>query len=222
MYSEHTQTSATRSQQLNELATALAKAQGELKNPGLDSVNPHFPNSYASLPGILASVRPVLAKHGLCLTQHLAGTGDGISCTTILLHQSGQFIESTLTLPATKRDPQGLGSVSTYARRYAVQAVLGISGDDDDDGEAASQAPTPAARPAPARATSSRAAPAEPDPLASEVEAALSSIHQCQDLDALTSLTGVLKELSDASTSNRAKLGAAFIARKKELETAHA
>ena len=220
-------TTASRSSQLNELATALAKAQGELKNPSLDAVNPHFRNQYASLPGILSSVRPVLSKHGLALSQHLAGTADGISCTTILLHTSGQFIESTLTLPATKRDPQGLGSVSTCARRYAVQAVLGISGDDDDDGEAASQAPAPAARANPTRplagnAATARPAPAESDPLAAEIEAALASIRECPDLDALNGMTAVLRELSEAGIDARTKLGAAFVARKKELtEAAH-
>lgn len=225
MYNEHTNTTASRSPQLNEWATAMAKAQAELKNPSLDSVNPHFRNSYASLAGILASVRPVLAKHGLCLTQHLAGTGEGISCTTIVVHASGQFLESTLTLPATKRDPQGLGSVSTYARRYAVQAVLGISGDDDDDGEAASQAPATRAnqsRPLAGNAATARPAPAEPDPLAAEIEAALASIRECPDLDALNGMTAVLRELSEAGIDARTKLGAAFVARKKELtEAAH-
>ena len=205
MYNEHTTQSATRSQAINELATSLAKAQGELKNPGLDSVNPHFRNKYASLPSILSGIRPVLAKHGLCITQHLAGANGGISCTTILLHTSGQFIESTLTLPAQKADAQGLGSASTYARRYAIQAVLGISGDDDDDGEAASKQP----------ATASKAPPREPDP---EVDAALEAIALCDDLEALNQMTGVLKELSDASNDNRTRLGTAFVARKKALE----
>jgi hypothetical protein len=117
--------------------------------------------------------------------------------------------------------------VSTYARRYAVQAVLGISGDDDDDGEVASQAPAPAARANPTRplagnAGSTRPAPAEPDPLAGEIEAALASIRECPDLDALNGMTAVLRELSEVGIDARTKLGAAFVARKKELtEAAH-
>jgi hypothetical protein len=95
----------------------------------------------------------VLAKHGIAVVQNLTTTDGGIACTTMLLHKSGQSLISTLPIPASKQDAQGLGSAATYARRYGLMAMAGVVGDEDDDGNAAS-APPPhpamvAAAPAP-------------------------------------------------------------------------
>lgn len=134
---------------INELAAALVKAQAEVRNPQFDRVNPAFKSRYASLAAILGSVLPVLSRHGLAVTQTLRSNDAGVECETMLLHTSGQFIADTFALPVAKRDPQGFASASTYARRYALQALVGVTGDEDDDAGAAS---TPAAPPAAARA----------------------------------------------------------------------
>jgi hypothetical protein len=126
--------------EINEIATALAAAQGEMKNPALDSVNPHFKSKFANLAAVRNAVIPVLAKHGLFCAQNLTNTERGIACTTIITHKSGQQMTfGPLEMPAMKPDAQGLGSAATYARRYALMAALSIVGDEDDDGNAAAK-----------------------------------------------------------------------------------
>ena len=122
---------------LSELATALAAAQAEMTNPRFDKVNPGFRSKYASLAAVRDAVIPILAKHGIACVQNLTTTDGGIACTTMLIHKSGQSLMSTLPMPASKQDAQGLGSAATYARRYGLMAMVGVVGDEDDDGAAA-------------------------------------------------------------------------------------
>jgi len=124
---------------IDGITKALAEAQLEMTNPKFDSQNPHFRNNFASLASVRNAVVPVLAKHGIAMTQNLETTEGGIACTTTLWHSSGQFLRfGPLVMPATKADAQGYGSAATYARRYALMAVCGVVGDDDDDANAAS------------------------------------------------------------------------------------
>lgn len=132
-------------QSLKNIAGALAKAQLEMKNPTLDKENPFFHSKYASLAAVRDASIPILAKHGIATMQLLSNAQNGdIVCTTTLLHTSGEYITSDLVLPATKKDAQGLGSASTYARRYALQAIVGIVGEDDDDGNESTKKQEPA------------------------------------------------------------------------------
>ena len=125
------------------LAKALCIAQGKLRNVHKDTANPFFKSRYANLPDILDVVRPVLAEHGLCLVQQPHETEAGPAIRTMLMHQSGEFMASTLLIRAIKSDPQGVGSAITYARRYGVQSILNIAGtDEDDDGNEGSGQPT--------------------------------------------------------------------------------
>lgn len=133
-----------KSETLNELAAALAKAQAEMSNPAFDATNPHFRNKYASLAAIRNATIPTLSKHGIAVVQSLRSGDHGVVCETMLMHASGQWISDTLELPVSKSDAQGYGSAATYARRYALQALAGIVGDDDDDGDAASKPPAKA------------------------------------------------------------------------------
>ena len=123
--------------ELSELATALAAAQAEMTNPRFDKVNPGFRSKYASLAAVRDAVIPILARHGIAVVQNLTTTEGGICCTTMLLHKSGQSLVSSLPMPASKQDAQGLGSAATYARRYGLMAMVGVVGDEDDDGNAA-------------------------------------------------------------------------------------
>lgn len=123
---------------IGNLAQALAKAQAEMSNPSFDSVNPHFRNHFASLAAVRNAVVPTLAKHGIAISQDLQSVEAGVSCTTILTHQSGQQMRfGPLVLPVSKNDAQGFGSAATYARRYSLMAVACVVGDDDDDSNAA-------------------------------------------------------------------------------------
>lgn len=127
-----------RSEQINEIAAALAKAQVEMHNPAFDSQNPHFRSKFASLASVRNAVVPVLAKHGVFITQELTRTEQGMATMTVLMHSSGQWIEyDPLVMPISKDDAQGAGSATTYGKRYAMQAAAAVVGDEDDDAEAA-------------------------------------------------------------------------------------
>ncbi len=126
------------SEQLNKLAAALAKAQGEMENAIKGSLNPHFRSKYADLGSIWDAIRAPLSKHGLSVIQlpDMDETGV-IRVSTMLIHSSGQFIEASYALPAMKNDAQGYGSAITYMKRYALTG-MGVA-PEDDDGNAASK-----------------------------------------------------------------------------------
>jgi len=135
------------SETIGDLAKALAAAQGEMSAAAKDATNPHFKTRYADLASIMDACRGPLAKHGLAVTQ-LPGRGDdgAVTLTTVLMHASGQHIGSTVGARPAQENPQVVGSILTYLRRYALASVVGVVSD-DDDGEAASHH----ARSAPAR-----------------------------------------------------------------------
>lgn len=125
------------SEQINEIAAALSKAQAVIAGAVKDSVNPHFKSAYADLASVWEACRKPLTDHGLSVAQ-TAATEDGrVGVTTLLMHASGQWISDTLVMKPTKDDPQGVGSCITYARRYALAAMVGVA-PEDDDGNAAS------------------------------------------------------------------------------------
>lgn len=122
---------------------ALFAAQEDLLKLELkkDARNPHFKNSYITLDELLEKVIPVLRQHEILLMQPPVETGLGdLALRTILYHiPSDSEVVSTLPLnKLQKDDPQGQGSAITYARRYALMSLLGLTADEDDDGNAAS------------------------------------------------------------------------------------
>ncbi len=123
-----------KSDSITELAKALSKMQGVLKSVPKDSANPFFKSKYASLDAIWETVRAPLTDNGLSIIQ--TTFGERIILETTLLHSSGEWVRSYLPINAAKTDPQGIGSALTYARRYSLAAILGVSADEDDDGEA--------------------------------------------------------------------------------------
>jgi hypothetical protein len=132
------------SESIGSLAKALAAAQGEIGNAGRNAKNPHFKSTYADLAEIINTVRPVLARHGLAVAQ-FPGYADGlVTVETILTHASGEWLSGTSAAPATKSDPQGVGSAITYLRRYSLAAVCGIAQEDDDANAASRPGPVEA------------------------------------------------------------------------------
>lgn len=132
----------THSEQINELATALAKAQSQIEGAKKDSTNPHFRSSYADLASVWDACRKPLTANGLSVIQSAENSAEGYyGVTTMLLHTSGQWMRGTLYLKPMKDDPQGAGSALTYARRYALSAMVGVA-PEDDDANAASAKPT--------------------------------------------------------------------------------
>lgn len=153
-----------KSEQINELATALAKAQGEIENASKNSNNPAYKSKYADLAEVLNTVRPVFSAHGLSITQ-FPSFADGLaSVETVLMHSSGQWMSGLASAGVTKQDAQGVGSAITYLRRYSLAAVAGIAQEDDDAqaaiGGSAGKAKTKPA-PAPDDMPESVAAPAK-------------------------------------------------------------
>lgn len=132
----------TQSTEINELAAALAKAQGQLTPAAKDADNPYFKSSYATLDSIWRVARAPLSSNGLTVVQLPMFDESGMYLITTLMHLSGQWLRSYYRITPVKADPQGIGSALTYARRYALAAIVGVTtADDDDDGNAASGKP---------------------------------------------------------------------------------
>jgi hypothetical protein len=127
------------SPELDKIAPALLAAQKILVNPEKNAKNPHFGNRYADLGVSLEAAQTALNKHDVFVFQVPAPAPLGImALTTLLIHKSGQYIGGTATVPLDRDNAQGYGSAATYARRYSIQAVIGMAAEDDDDGQAAS------------------------------------------------------------------------------------
>lgn len=129
------------SHEVDQLYTALAKAQGEYKPITYNRDNPFFKSQYADLDTIINSVRAALAKNGLALMQQIRIKDDGGTILhTKITHSSGQWEESRNRIVPPKNDVQSYGSILTYLKRYAAMSLLGITVAhdlSDDDGEVA-------------------------------------------------------------------------------------
>jgi hypothetical protein len=126
------------SDEINELAQALCKAQGTISGARKDSKNPFFKSNYADLGSVTEAIRESFTANDLSYTQTNIPADNGVTVVTTLMHKSGQWSRGFLFLPATKLDPQQFGSAMTYARRYGLAAMAGVV-QEDDDGNAASK-----------------------------------------------------------------------------------
>ena len=145
------------SPELDQLATALALAQGSMQGAVKDRTNPAFKSSYADLASTWDACRVALSSNGLAVSQHPGRLEDGsVTVTTMLLHKSGQHITSVCSALPRDASPASVGSVVTYLRRYGLAAAVGVS-PEDDDGQAASQPAAPYAPPQ--RAPQAQASP---------------------------------------------------------------
>lgn len=129
------------SELINELATSLAKAQGEITFAAKDSVNPHFKSKYADLAAVWEACRGPLTKYGLSVTQTMDYINGQLMLLTTLLHSSGQWMKSVYPIITQRQDPQAYGAAVTYGRRYSLAAIVGIAQDDDDAEKAMDRAP---------------------------------------------------------------------------------
>jgi hypothetical protein len=132
----------TTSEQINEIAAALAKAQGAMRPAVKDAINPAFggKSRYADLAANVEAAREPLAANGLAVMQEPTIVERGVAVVTLLVHSSGQWIKfDPLTVPMSKSDAHGVGSATTYARRYALGAVLNLVAEDDDGNAATGQ-----------------------------------------------------------------------------------
>ncbi|MFK0731525.1 MAG: ERF family protein [Gloeotrichia echinulata HAB0833] len=119
---------------MQELIKALIKAKAEFNSIQKDRTNPHYKHNYATLDAVLDAVTPALGKHGLVIIQTTEICEGKTVLQTHLYHESGESITSTYPIPEIT-DSQKLGAALTYARRYAVCAILSVTADEDDDAE---------------------------------------------------------------------------------------
>lgn len=122
----------TTSEQVNELAAALAKAQAEIENAVKDSANPFFKSKYADLASVRAACMPMLTKHGIAVIQSPSAVGAVVSVVTLLVHSSGQWARGEASCTARDDSPQSVGSATTYLRRYALQSFASVAPEEDD------------------------------------------------------------------------------------------
>ncbi|HXF12261.1 MAG TPA: ERF family protein [Terriglobales bacterium] len=125
------------SENISTLAAALVNAQKAFAPAIKTAVNPHFKSKYVDLASAIEAAQPALLENGIAVIQGTAGdiTSQSVTVTTRLLHSSGEWLEDSLTLPATNRgdfSAQSSGSAITYARRYSYMAILGFAPEDDD------------------------------------------------------------------------------------------
>lgn len=124
-----------KSESIAKLAIALSKLQGEVTDAAKDKAAYNY--SYADLAGVLEIARPLCLKYELAVTQLCTNANEiDIGITTILMHSSGEWVESTFTMPISSAKAsnaaQAAGSIITYCRRYALAAILGITQVDND------------------------------------------------------------------------------------------
>jgi hypothetical protein len=124
---------------MKNLNQSLVKFHANLKPIAKDAQNPFFKSDYLTLSGILDAVRPLLASVDLALIQVMRVDGDKTILITKIIHVTGEEITSEMILPHNP-DPQKMGTLITYYKRYQLQALLGISTtEEDDDGNSVSR-----------------------------------------------------------------------------------
>jgi len=130
------------SESIKELATAMAKAQGQIKGALKDQNNPFFKSKYADLSSVVEAIRVPLSSNGLSYVQIAHEKENAAAFETKILHSSGEWLScGIVSVPVSKADAQGFGSASTYARRYSLSAAFGVAPEDDDGNAAAKAAP---------------------------------------------------------------------------------
>ena len=139
-----------KSESIKELAAALTAAQSEMPAVPMNSINPFLKNRYADLGAMIETARPVLSRHGLSITQLVTNDGGNIGIETVLMHASGEWVSSVVTMfigdEKGKSLAQVAGSTITYMRRYSYSAILCLYADEDTDGHSAQKSAKSAVR----------------------------------------------------------------------------
>ena len=188
----------------SKLFGALSNDQGEMRAVAFDATNPFLKNKYASLGAVIQTSRATLARHGLAVSQMPVSGERTIGVETILAHESGEWIGSTIALPLGeekgKSQAQVAGSVITYLRRYSLAGILGMYADEDGDGNAPQTAPDapPARRDSPTRPTPPKLATA--DQRAKMIQRLLESGFTAKQLQEFAVKTGLILSTESAES----------------------
>lgn len=181
-----------RSDQIDLLASAMSAAQRVMEGAEKSASNPFFKSKYADLSSVWAAIREPLSANGIAVIQMPSAEGAKVTITTLLVHSSGQWISSGLTVTAKEDTPQAIGSAITYIRRYALQSFAGVA-PEDDDGNAAQGRPQ--AVPPKQQATKTvpnNAATDEPDLRATINDAAARILGKYKEIDCEKDFTAYL------------------------------
>jgi len=173
-----TDTSYT-SNSIAALAKGLSSAQKDFPPIPRTCDNPYFKSKYADLATIIEKTKDTLSKNGLSVTQLVMGD----KIYTILMHESGEWVRSEINIKAIKSDPQAQGSAITYARRYAVSAILNVASEDDDDANAHSQSKAQTAPPPPTKqqVEPPNIEPPPPEPPQEQIPTSLCSLSRARN-----------------------------------------
>lgn len=130
---------SNQSNEIKDLVSSLAKAQGQMKPAIFNKLNPHFKSRYADFSSCMDACRQPLSDNGLAIIQSCETIDGKLLLVTTLAHTSGQWIKSEFPIISAKMDSQGIGSAMTYAKRYSLCGMCGVVADEDvdDDGESA-------------------------------------------------------------------------------------
>ena len=220
------------SSEIGSLAKALAAAQSKVTGALRDRKNPHTGSMYADLAGIWAACREPLSANDLAIVQTTEPHGmEGVCVVTMLIHSSGQWIRGRLFVPCVGQtrkdgrvmpvDAQTFGSALTYARRYALAAMVGVT-PEDDDAEAAVRATRERSAPAANDNGSTKSTPAKSDV---DVNALVSAISSAENTDALAKAilaAGRVKDAGKLTPADLDRCRSAQAQRVRELEAAGA
>ena len=122
-----------KSETIGKVADALRSAQKQFQPVLKTAENPFFKSKYAPLDAVIDATANALYVNGLTVSQVM----DGDNLITLLIHTTGEYIGGSMPLHPKNVDPQGQGSAITYARRYALAAILNVAAEEDDDGNQA-------------------------------------------------------------------------------------
>lgn len=131
---------------LTKISPALVSAVNSMEGVAKTTENDGFrkngkASKYATLADCIEASRTALSANGLCVIQGPGATNTEaktLCITTRIVHASGEWIETDFDMPLTKWSPHEAGSATTYGRRFALMAMLGLAPVEDDDGNAAS------------------------------------------------------------------------------------
>lgn len=180
-----------KSDTITALAASLTKAQAEMSGAKKNAKNPFFKSQYANLEEVIHCIKEPFADHGLSFVQFPISEDGRAGVETVIMHESGEWISNDFMLTCSKNDPQGMGSAITYARRYGLQAAVGVPSE-DDDGNAAT-------RPS-SQKQAAKTAPA-PDPMTTTQHTSIKTLIVKAELDAERTIKGIQKSSGGRTSS---------------------
>ncbi len=128
-----------KSESIQNLSKAMAEFQKSIKQPLKDANNPFFKSQYVPLENVVEAITETGSPLGISFMQFASSDETGsIEVATLVMHSTGEYIEfPPVRMKPESNKPQAVGSAITYAKRYALSAIFGITSDKDDDGNEA-------------------------------------------------------------------------------------